>query len=257
MERGLRRRLVFEHENSSELFTFTVVLNTKKLLFSFAGGWRFVQCNWGARHLINFNQGVKGKSDSLRYEYDDHYFLTDPREFIFEFYPLQHDWQLLKRPITLQEFEEMPFVRSLFFRYGLYFPNSNNDNYDEICFDPPNRSISCKAVLHTDSSGACTIKIAMPTRLTPSLIFHYNLKFYEKEQDELFDGVSLKRYVMQSVSSNIVSFRVHAPISGIYIMDIFANATTPREYITGEPMKFKSVSKFKIIATDLTQTMIP
>ena len=53
----------------------------------------------------------------------------------------------------------MPFVRSLFFRYGLYFPNSNNDNYDEICFDLSNRAMSCKAVLHTDSSGAATVRI--------------------------------------------------------------------------------------------------
>lgn len=52
-----------------------------------------------------------------RYEYDDHYFLTDPREFIYEFFPLQEDWQLLKQPITLKDFEELPFVRSLFFRY--------------------------------------------------------------------------------------------------------------------------------------------
>lgn len=71
-----------------------------------------------------------------RYEYDDHYFLTDPREFIYEFFPLQPDWQLLKAPITLQDFEELPFVRSLFFRYGLYFPDSNT-----------------KAVMHTDQTG--------------------------------------------------------------------------------------------------------
>lgn len=53
----------------------------------------------------------------FRYEYDDHYFLTDPREFIYEFFPLQEDWQLLKQPISLKDFEELPFVRSLFFRY--------------------------------------------------------------------------------------------------------------------------------------------
>lgn len=52
----------------------------------------------------------------FRYEYDDHYFLTDPREFIYEFFPLQEDWQLLKQPISLKDFEELPFVRSLFFR---------------------------------------------------------------------------------------------------------------------------------------------
>lgn len=71
-----------------------------------------------------------------RYEYDDHYFLTDPREFIYEFFPLQADWQLLKTPITLQEFEDLPFVRSLFFRYGLYFPDSHT-----------------KAVMYTDATG--------------------------------------------------------------------------------------------------------
>lgn len=36
-----------------------------------AGAWRFVQCNWGARHLVNAKEvpkaGAKGKSDSLRW----------------------------------------------------------------------------------------------------------------------------------------------------------------------------------------------
>ena len=75
-------------------------------------------------------------SISLRYEYDDHYFLTDPKEFIYEFYPLQSEWQLLKNPITLAEFEELPFVRSLFFRYQLSFPSDN-----------------MKSVMPTDSTG--------------------------------------------------------------------------------------------------------
>jgi hypothetical protein len=42
----------------------------------------------------------------------------------------------LKTPITLKEFEDLPFVRSLFFRYGLYFPDENT-----------------KAVMVTDSTG--------------------------------------------------------------------------------------------------------
>ena len=74
-----------------------------------------------------------------RYEYDDHYFLTDPKEFIYEFFPLQSEWQLLRNPITLAEFEELPFVRSLFFRYQLSFPSDN-----------------MKSVMHTDSTGKHT-----------------------------------------------------------------------------------------------------
>lgn len=37
-----------------------------------AGAWRFVQCNWGARHLVNAKEvprpgQAKAKNDSLRY----------------------------------------------------------------------------------------------------------------------------------------------------------------------------------------------
>ncbi|XP_043473178.1 hillarin [Leptopilina heterotoma] len=209
-----------------------------------AGSWRFVQCNWGARHLVNAkevpNPGQpKEKSDSLRYEYDDHYFLTDPREFIYEFFPLQEEWQLLKQPISLKDFEELPFVRSLFFRYGLYFPDTNTN-----------------AVMYTDSTGAATVRIAMPAHMQSSLIFHYNLKFYDSDGDN-YDGVSLKRFVMQSVVGNLVAFRVHAPCSGAFLLDVFANAVTPKEYLTGEPMKFKSVCKFKIACEELQTVMVP
>ncbi|XP_027196451.2 peptidase hillarin [Dermatophagoides pteronyssinus] len=250
-----------------------------------AGGWRFVQCNWGARHLVNAKEvGVvstaaaaarssssslsssssssssstttststtsnnKCTTDSLRYEYDDHYFLTDPKEFIYEFFPLQPEWQLLRCPISLREFEELPFVRSLFFRYGLYFVDED-----------------IQAILKTDSSGAVTVRIGMPSYMTPSLIFHYNLKLIENYSTgirndngiDIYDGIVLKRFVMQSVTGNIVTFRVHAPCPGSFIMDIFANSTTPKEYVTGEPMKFKSVCKFKILCDELRTVMVP
>jgi len=45
-------------------------------------------------------------------------------------------------------------------------------------------------------TGAATVRIAMPANMQSSLIFHYNLKFYDSDGD-LFDGVSLKRFVMQ------------------------------------------------------------
>ena len=96
--------------------------------------------------MINYSQNILSKEDPdhfncimffhFRYEYDDHYFLTDPKEFIYEFFPLQSEWQLLRTPMTLEEFEELPFVRSLFFRYQLSFPSDN-----------------MKSVMNTDSTG--------------------------------------------------------------------------------------------------------
>ena len=50
--------------------------------------------------------------------------------------------------------------------------------------------------LHFLRSGAVTIRIGMPANMQASLIFHYNLKFYDNDTDT-FEGTSLKRFVMQ------------------------------------------------------------
>lgn len=41
----------------------------------------------------------------------------------------------------------------------------------------------------------------MPADMQGCLIFHYNLKFYDSEEDS-FDTVSLKRFVMQVSNQN-------------------------------------------------------
>ena len=51
--------------------------------------------------------------------YQDHYFLTDPDKFIFEFFPLAAEHQFLEHPITKDEFEQLPLLRSTFFHFGL------------------------------------------------------------------------------------------------------------------------------------------
>uniref|UniRef100_A0A914W6V1 LIM zinc-binding domain-containing protein n=1 Tax=Plectus sambesii TaxID=2011161 RepID=A0A914W6V1_9BILA len=221
------------------------------------GSWRFVQCNWGARHLVNAKEGPgvgrhasrngggrdakdsSSKNENLRYEYDDHYFMTDPEEFIYEFFPNQPEWQLLKRPLSLRDFEQLPFVRSLFFRYGLSFADPH-----------------LLAVVPADSTGAATVAINMSPDAIGSLIFHYNLRFYDGDESE-FNGMNLKRFVMQSVVGHSVVFRVHVPCRGSMLLDIFANAVTAGEYLTGQPMKFKSVCKFKIVCDHLNVIMVP
>ena len=132
-----------------------------------------------------------------RYEYDDHYFLTDPKEFIYEFFPLQSEWQLLKEPINLEEFEELPFVRSLFFRYQLAFPTEHMKSV--MTTDQTGEETGSKKQTKNEViclSGACTVRLEMPLDMQSALIFHYNLKFYNNDTDN-YDGVSLKRFVMQ------------------------------------------------------------
>ena len=100
---------------------------------------------------------VKQERDKIRYQYDEHYFLTDPDEFIQEFHARDPEWQLLEQPRSLEEFEALPFVRSVFFHYGLEF------------IDPP------KAVLHTDPKGGAEVKINVPDELGYDIIFHYQV----------------------------------------------------------------------------------
>ncbi|XP_014668665.1 PREDICTED: kyphoscoliosis peptidase-like [Priapulus caudatus] len=207
------------------------------------GSWRFVQCNWGARHLVNAKDapkpGEKGGVDNLRYEYDDHYFLTDPEQFIYEFFPKQKEWQLLRAPVSLDQFEKLPFVRSLFFKYGLKFSEEAQT-----------------AVMTADKTGAVTLNVLMPPYLVSHLVFHYNLRMLDSERDE-HDGVNMRRYVMQTLVGNSVVFKVHAPTVGAYILDVFANLVSAGEYMTGQPMRFKSVCKMKVICERLERCMVP
>jgi hypothetical protein len=126
----------------------------------------------------------------------------------------------------MAQFERLPFVRSLFFRYGLRF------------VDP-----HIQAVVQAEN-GTASIQIGMNKEAKNSLIFHYNLRFYETEEQEV-DGMSLKRFVMQSTTPESVVFRVHVPTTRPLLLDVFANAVSSEHYLTGTPIKFKSICKFK------------
>lgn len=75
-----------------------------------AGAWRFVQCNWGARHLVNAKEvpkvGAKGKSDSLRLE-TSYFFSAEKNNtyllfvFIIYYFTLHHISNKSASTITL------------------------------------------------------------------------------------------------------------------------------------------------------------
>ncbi|KIH48856.1 hypothetical protein ANCDUO_21071 [Ancylostoma duodenale] len=62
---------------------------------------------------------------------------------------------------------------------------------------------------------------------------------------------------MQSVSNGVVTFRVHAPSTRPLLLDIFANSVSSAHYLTGQPIKFKSVCKFKVVCDSLQVIMVP
>ncbi|CAF1546304.1 unnamed protein product, partial [Adineta ricciae] len=216
------------------------------------GEWRFVQCNWGARHLVMSKDKKqvdvappKPTREKIKYQYDEHYFLPDPEDFILEFFPYKTEWQLLESPITLQQFEQLPFVRSLFFHYHLSFVNQQH------------------AVIQTDNRGACDIKLRMPDSLKHRLAFHFHLRFAHTSMSEQaedlseFQGVRLERYVLHTVQDDLVSFNIHVPQEGDYFIEIFASLVEPDPNPFGQSFKLKCVCKYRIACKNLIQRMHP
>ncbi|CAF1401612.1 unnamed protein product [Rotaria sordida] len=217
------------------------------------GEWRFVQCNWGARHLVMSKDKKEVETtpsiptrEKIKYQYDEHYFLPDPEDFILEFFPYKSEWQLLESPITLLEFEQLPFVRSLFFHYHLSFVNQQH------------------AIIQTDNRGACDIKLRMPDSLKHRLAFHFHLRFSNtlntngQIDDSIdFQGFKLERYVLHTVQDDLVSFNIHVPQEGDYFIEIFASLVEPDPNPFGQSFKLKCVCKYRIICQQLLQRMHP
>ncbi len=150
----------------------------------------------------------KPTREKIKYQYDEHYFLPDPEDFILEFFPYKSEWQLLQSPIKLDEFEQLPFVRSLFFHYHLSFVNQQH------------------AVIPTDPRGACDIKLRMPDSLKSRLAFHFHLRFCtpgENDDSTDFQNIKLERFVLHTVQDDLVSFNIHLPQEGDYFLEIFAS----------------------------------
>ncbi|VEL08203.1 unnamed protein product [Protopolystoma xenopodis] len=101
-----------------------------------ADAWRFINCNWAARYINSecfptYQGSLSGPNQAssvssihlpeaeLLHRLDEFYFLTDPEQHIFEHFPDQKAWQLLRKPISLDRFVRLPLLKSPFFNADL------------------------------------------------------------------------------------------------------------------------------------------
>lgn len=75
------------------------------------GSWRLMDPTWGAGYL--------GRDGKYHRWFDDHYFMTPPDQFIFDHLPEEEGWQLLDRPLSQAQFEDLVYVESDLFNLGL------------------------------------------------------------------------------------------------------------------------------------------
>ena len=75
------------------------------------GKWHLLDATWGSGYLNENGEFVR--------EFDEHYFLTPPQEYIYGHLPENQKWQLLDRSISSQEYKELAYLQPPFFQSGL------------------------------------------------------------------------------------------------------------------------------------------
>ena len=139
-----------------------------------------------------------------KYLHNEFYFLTDPDEFIFKLRADDDEKQLLKQPVTLDQFVDMPFTWSPFFLLGLRF-------------DEPTA-----AVLDTDSRGNVKVKIRLPSAET--IRFAHKLRYADSTMQDRtdYDSKTLSQFVSWSINDGLALFSVHVPEPGSYFLLLYA-----------------------------------
>lgn len=78
----------------------------------FDSAWHLLDATWAAGYTATF-------SEDFVKQYNEYYFLTDPKEFAQHHFPDDLRWTLLTDPPTLQEFRRTPFKQRSFVKYGI------------------------------------------------------------------------------------------------------------------------------------------
>ena len=69
--------------------------------------WWLLDATWGAGYVSETKEFIK--------QYSEHYFLTNPEQFIYDHFPVDLNWQLLERMIPITKFENYARVTKHFF----------------------------------------------------------------------------------------------------------------------------------------------
>ncbi|XP_052710850.1 hillarin-like [Crassostrea angulata] len=181
------------------------------------GTWGLVDAQWAAREVIK-------KIRKLHYRLDEYYFLPDPHHFNCNHFPDDDQWQLLERPITLEEFENMPHIKYHFFKYGLQFLSHHS------------------VIIY--GRGEVNVRLGYPANKV-AVNFDFRLEF-ESDEEEEYKGTKLIRYGMQESIEGIVSFRFRLPAKGSYVLIIYASEKKDNVY--------DQVCEYKIVQKEVSVT---
>lgn len=91
--------------------------------WDFYHSWNAVKIN-GDWQLVDATWLSETENTQLGY-----YFNIEPKKLILDHYPIDDKWQLLEKPLSLEQFNSQPYVNSFYFQTG--FPEIPNLRSDE------------------------------------------------------------------------------------------------------------------------------
>jgi hypothetical protein len=128
---------------------YNINMTTRDLKSNHA--WNAIQINnqWKLLETTWASGSGSGSGDTRHFQksFDNSWWCTDPKTFLYKHFPLQckyyknnsepaekkvHFWQLIEKPVTKDEFAEMPFVRPNFSNYGVHFNERSISNTRQI-----------------------------------------------------------------------------------------------------------------------------
>ncbi|CAF0893403.1 unnamed protein product [Didymodactylos carnosus] len=103
--------------------------------------WYIIESTWGAGNLNDNKQFKK--------QFDPYYFFCPPEEFIYDHLPKDEKWQLLVRPISMQEYLSMPVTWSSFFELKLELISSES-NILQLINGKPYAQVQIRSPIEVD-----------------------------------------------------------------------------------------------------------
>ncbi|XP_066263828.1 kyphoscoliosis peptidase-like [Branchiostoma lanceolatum] len=156
------------------------------------GRWYLLDCTWAAgnTHL---------QKRTFEFEYNEHYFFTDPEVFVTDHHPMDNKWQLLEELVPLNIFENQAHFESSFFNLGL-LPKFLSPTMSPVC----------------TQNGEATISIKIPEPMT----FKYDIYPYE-------GGCSQNENVLLEIVDNVAMFQVAPAQKGKFLLQIYGKKRCP------------------------------
>ena len=178
------------------------------------GAWRFVDQHWGSSYvtidadkdwelIADGGAGKTSGGEAGTYQHcDDDWFLTDPEIMICTHFPDDPAWQLLARPITSDEFEQMAYRKHYYFDIGLHSPSQP------------------KCVIYMDTSDVM-LEFGQPKNADTTFKYALYKSTLAKTRDRL-KGAQLKQFVFmdEAKRENKLRVRIEFPWIGKYKINL-------------------------------------